>query len=78
MSQSQLSNFNSGSPKQHMPHLVYENNRELSQMKGSKINAQKRSKTRVTLNLSKKGLSVSKNLTPNDISLIQEKLEKAK
>lgn len=35
-------------------------------------------KTRVTLSLSKNGISMSKNLTPSDIEMIQNKLERAK
>ena len=77
-----------------MPHLVYEKNQELAQLRNHHQNHlnsnnysnnyadnvynRQKPKTRVTLNLTKNGLAMSKNLTPEDITLIQEKLEQAK
>jgi len=76
-SQSQLDKFNQ-SPKSYKPHLLYESNKELSGMKKQEASQRQKSKTKVTLNLSKNGISMSKNLTPSDIELIQGKLERAK
>ena len=55
-----------------MPHLIYDSNKDINYIKAQRAEAnhQSRSKTKVTLNLSKNGVSLNKNLSPATINKI--------